>query len=41
MAMLQTDHRDMIDFAAQHLPRVNLSTTNKTTRENNLNFLEQ
>lgn len=38
--MLLSDNRELIDFAQQHMPRVNLSTTNKTTRDVNLNFLE-
>ena len=39
--LLSTDNRELVDFAQQHMPRVNLSTTNKTTRDVNLNFLEQ
>ncbi len=37
--MLLTDNRELADAASQHMPRVNLSTTNKTTRDVNLNFL--
>lgn len=28
--MLVTDNRELIEVAQQHMPRVNLSTTNKT-----------
>ena len=35
--MLVTDNRELVEAA--QLPRVNLSTTNKTTREINLNNL--
>ena len=39
--MLLTDNRELVEVAQQHMPRVNLSTTNKTTRDINLNLLDQ
>ena len=38
--MLLTDNREMAEIAQQHMPRVNLSTTHKTTKDQNLNFLD-
>ena len=39
--MLVTDNQELIEAAQQHMPRINLSTTNKTTRDINLNLLDQ
>ena len=38
---LVTDNREMVEVAQMHIPKVNLSTTNKTTRENNHPLFDQ